>query len=186
MPTNTETISTRIDQAASVGMQPAVWAETQPDRIAIYDYTGQNRTFAELNINANRIARLLREAGLSPGDSVALLCSNRAEFCDVVLAALRTGVRCTPANWHLTVGEIAYIVKDCEARALFADARVTEAVETAAPQCPDLVLRISIGGDIAGFNPFEEALVPFDGSNISDPIPQDLNQRGERPGHLSG
>jgi len=170
MSNSPETISTRIDQAASVGMQPAIWAETQPDRIAIYDHTRQNRTFAELNINANRIARLLREAGLGPGDSVALLCSNRAEFCDVLLAALRTGMRCTPVNWHLTANEIAYIVRDCEAKTLFADARVTEAVEIAAPQCPDLVLRISIGGNIGSFNPFDEALASFDGSNISDPI----------------
>jgi long-chain acyl-CoA synthetase len=117
MPVDIETLATRIEEAAVVGMQPAVWAELQPDRIAIYDHTGQNRTFSELNANANRIARLLREAGLEAGDSVALLCTNRAEFCDVLFAALRTGLRCTPVNWHLTGEEIAYIVNDCEAKA---------------------------------------------------------------------
>ena len=43
-------------------MQPAVWAALQPDRVAIYDYTGQDRTFGELNANANRVVRLLRDA----------------------------------------------------------------------------------------------------------------------------
>ena len=106
-------------------MQPAVWAELQPDRIAVYDYTEQNRTFGELNAMANRVARLLRDAGLRKGDSVALLCSNRAEFCDVLLGALRAGIRITPVNWHLTGDEIAYIIDDCEAKALFADSVIT-------------------------------------------------------------
>ena len=67
-----EDLGRRVDAAAAVGMQPAVWAELTPDRVAIYDYTGQNRTFGELNANANRIARLLRHAGLKSGDAVAL------------------------------------------------------------------------------------------------------------------
>ena len=136
-----EALAREVDAAAAFGMQPAVWAARQPDRIAIYDYTGQDRTFGELNSQANRIARLLREAGLSKGDSVALVCTNRAEFCDVLLAALRAGLRCTPVNWHLTGDEIAYIVGDCEAKALFADVRVSEAVQAAALQCPDLRLK---------------------------------------------
>jgi len=167
---DTDALAARIEQAAAVGMQPAVWAELQPDRIAIHDYTGQDRTFGELNANANRIARLLRDAGLQAGDSVALLCTNRAEFCDVLLAALRTGLRCTPVNWHLTASEIAYIVNDCDARALFADVRVAAEAEAAASLCPALEVRISIGGPIAGFEAFEEALAPFDGSDIPDPV----------------
>jgi len=163
-------LATRVDEAAAVGMQPAVWAQLQPDRIAVYDYTGRNRTFGELNNNANRISRLLRNAGLKTGDAVALLCSNRAEFCDVLLAALRTGMRLTPVNWHLTADEIAYIVTDCEARALFADIRVAQAAATAASQCPDLALKISIGGTISGFGTFESALAELNGSDIDDPV----------------
>lgn len=169
MPTDIETLAERVSEAAALGMQPAVWAELQPDRIAVHDYTGQDRTFAQLNANANRIARLLRQAGLQSGDSVALLCTNRAEFCDVLLGVLRAGMRCTPVNWHLTGDEIAYIVQDCEARALFADVRIGPAAETAASQCPNLCLRVSIGGPIAGFDVFESTLSSLDGSNIADP-----------------
>ena len=131
MQADLDALAERIDEAARVGMQPAVWAEVQPDRVAIHDHTGQNRTFGELNANANRIVRLLREAGLAAGDSVALCCTNRAEFCDVLFGVLRAGMRCTPVNWHLTGEEIAYIVNDCEAIALFADARLVDAVEMA-------------------------------------------------------
>lgn len=152
-------------------MQSSVWADVQPDRIAIFDDTGQNRTFAELNANANRVVRVLQEAGLKPGDAVALLCSNRAEFCDVLFATLRSGMRCTPVNWHLTGDEIAYIVQDCEAKVLFADTRIRAAVEVAAPQCKSLQLKVSIGGHIDGFVSYESALLPFDGSDIPQPTP---------------
>ncbi len=164
-----EELERRVNAAAAVGMQPAVWAELQPDRIAIYDHLGQDRTFGQLNANANRIARLLRASGLGAGDSVALACSNRAEFCDVLLAVLRVGMRCTPVNWHLTGDEIAYIVKDCEAKAFFADVRIAEAAKIAEPQCPGLVLRVAIGGPIEGFRDYDEALAGFAADDIADP-----------------
>jgi long-chain acyl-CoA synthetase len=169
MPADNSDLAIRIENAAATGMQPGVWAELQPDRVAIYDYTGADRTFRALNENANRIVRLLRDAGLGRGDSVALACSNRAEFCDVLLAALRGGMRLTPVNWHLTADEIAYIVRDCEARALFADARIADTVQAAADACPGLVAKVAIGGRIPGFTPYGTALEPYEGSNIPDP-----------------
>ena len=164
-----EALAAWVNTAAESGMQPAVWAELTPNRVAIYDDTGQDRTFGELNANANRVARRLRAAGLVAGDSVALACSNRAEFCDVLFGALRVGMRLTPVNWHLTGDEIAYIVQDCEAKAFFADARIARAVEIAAAQCPNLTLKVAIGGAIDGFEPYEAAVLPLGGADIPDP-----------------
>src|SRR5580658_1812497 len=160
-----EELSRQMGDAAETGMQPALWAKLQPDRVAIYDYTGQDRSFGQLNANANRVARLLRQAGLRAGDSVALACSNRAEFCDVLFGVLRVGMRCTPVNWHLTGDEIGYVVGDCEAKAFFADARIGAAARIAAAQCPNLGLKVAIGGAIAGFDPYDASLAPLDGSD---------------------
>jgi long-chain acyl-CoA synthetase len=161
-------IGPRVTDAIETGMMHAVWAQAQPHKVAIYELNGRKRTFGELNANANRIARLLREAGLKPGDSVAMLCTNRVEFCDVLSGVMRIGMRVTPVNWHLTAEEIAYIVKDCEAKALFADVRV-EAGEAAAALCPDLVLKVAIGGDLAGFLTYDATLASFDAGDIPDP-----------------
>ncbi|HEY3796882.1 MAG TPA: AMP-binding protein [Caulobacteraceae bacterium] len=165
-----EDLAARVAKAAETGMQPSVWADLTPNRVAIYDYTGQNRTFGELNANANRVARRLRAAGLKPGDSLALACSNRAEFCDVLFGALRVGVRTTPVNWHLTGDEIAYVVQDCEAKAFFADVRIAKAAEIAEPQCPKLVLKVAIGGPIAGFVDYDTEIGPLSGADIEDPV----------------
>ena len=48
----------RLAAAAQVGMTGAVWADVQPDRVEIYDPSGRERTFGEVNANANRIARI--------------------------------------------------------------------------------------------------------------------------------
>jgi long-chain acyl-CoA synthetase len=158
-----------LEAAAQVGMTTAVWAAVHPDKVAIHDPNGRTKTFAEINAAANKLVRLFRQRGLKAGDSLALVCSNRAEFVEVLAATLRSGIRITPVNWHLTAEEIAYIIKDCEAKILVGEQRVHTVAE-AARDCPDLVLKLAVGGDLPGFENYDEALAPIDGSNIDDPV----------------
>ncbi|MDB5425790.1 MAG: acyl-CoA synthetase (AMP-forming)/AMP-acid ligase, partial [Phenylobacterium sp.] len=159
----------RLAEAAMSGMTAAVWAQVHGERTFIHNPDGSTRSYAEVNANANRIVRLLREAGLVAGDSVALLCSNRAEFVEVLSATQRGGFRITPVNWHLTADEVAYIIRDCEAKALFAEARVATAGPAAA-ECPGLLAKVAIGGEIAGFTGYAAALAGLDGGDIDDPV----------------
>ena len=165
----TQDLKARVDAAVDTGMCVAVWAQEWPERVAVTEAaTGRTRTFGELNANANRLVRLMREHGLKAGDAVAIVCSNRVEFPDVLFASLRGGFRMTPVNWHLKPEEIAYVVDNCEAKALFADTRVAGMVE-AADQCPQLRLKVSIGGDLPGFLPFE-TIDDYPGEDIADPV----------------
>ncbi len=149
-------------------MRLAHWARVQPDVIAVQSSAG-NRTFGKLNANSNRLTRALRARGLRHGDAVAIVCSNRPEFAEVVHACLRAGLRYTPVNWHLTADEVAYIVGDCQAKALFGDARFADMMEQAAALSPSAVVRLAIGGAIAGFEHYNDAIAEQDGSDISDP-----------------
>lgn len=158
-----------LKAAAQIGMAPAFWAQRQPDKPAVFEISGRTRTFGELNARANQIARLLRDQGLRPGDAVALLCPNRAEFVDVLFATQRCGLRMTPVNWHLTPDEIAYVIDNCEAKALFADAAVPGAAQAAA-QCPALSLKVAIGGPLPDFLGYERALAPYSEADIDDPV----------------
>jgi long-chain acyl-CoA synthetase len=163
-------LATAVEAANAVGMAQAVWGSLTPHRAAVYESGGRIRTYGELNANANRIARLLRAAGLKPGDAVALLSSNRVEFADVLCGALRVGLRLTPVNWHLTADEIAYVVDNCEAKALFADARIAEAAAEVAARCPNLRVKLAIAGEIEGFDAYDLALAAFDAADIADPV----------------
>jgi long-chain acyl-CoA synthetase len=156
----------RLTAAAHVGMTASIWAELKPDVVAVLDPIGQ-RTFGELNANANRIVRLLRSQGLKAGDAVALLCSNRAEFVEVLLATQRGGFRFTPVNWHLNADEVEYIINDCEAKALFAETRYPAGLSAKAPE---VRMRISIGTDAEGFMPYVSSIAAFSGDDIDDPV----------------
>jgi len=151
------------------GMTLARWAARRPDRAAITSLQG-DRTFASLNHAANRLARALRARGLGAGDAVALLCTNRPEFAETLYACQRSGLRLTPINWHLTGEEAAYIVGDCGAKALVADATVAAAALGAVTAAgPDLV-RLAAGGPIDGFESYQDALAGEPGADIDDPV----------------
>jgi len=158
--------------ALRTGMSVAHWAARQPDAPAIVTTGGPggDRTFAELNADANRLARVLRAHGLGPGDGVAAMVSNRAEFAVTYAAALRAGLRFTPVNWHLTAEEAGYIVDDCEARAFVADARFADVAAEAAGGVPAATLRLAVGGEVDGFTPFADALGSEDQADIPDPV----------------
>jgi len=149
-------------------MRLAHWAQVQPEVLAVQSQRG-DRTFGELNANSNRLARALRARGLREGDAVAIVCSNRPEFAEVVHACLRAGLRYTPVNWHLTPDEVAYIVSDCQAKALFGDTRFAELMEKAAALSPNATVRLAIGGEIPGFEAYDAAVAEQDGSDIPDP-----------------
>jgi long-chain acyl-CoA synthetase len=158
----------RLIEASHVGMTTAVWAQVKPDAISIYDSHGTH-TFGKINAKANKVARFLRAQGLKPGDPVALLCSNRAEFAEVLQGALRIGLRLTPVNWHLTAEEIAYVVNDCQAKVLFAETRYEGGLRASA-SAPRLVAKVAIGGEADGFLNYEEVLAAYDGADIEDPV----------------
>ena len=149
-------------------MVVAVHAAADPDHPAILSPSG-DRTFGELNAAANRLVRNLRAQGLSAGDSVALICSNRPEFPETYFACLRAGLRITPVNWHLTGEEMAYIIDDCEARAVVADSRFAAAASTAVAEAPRVVVRLAVGGPIEGFTAYDEAVAGQSGDDIDDP-----------------
>ena len=154
----------RLTEAASKGMTASIWAEEKPDAIAVYDPIG-TRTFRQINENANRVVRVLRAAGLKPGDAVALLCSNRAEFVEVLNATLRGGYRITPVNWHLNTDEVEYIINDCDAKALVAETRYKSSLES---QTPNVMIKLSIGDAAEGFTDYAKAIAAQDGSDITD------------------
>lgn len=142
-----------IDPIAT-GLISAEYAATKPDAPAVIAPAG-NRSFAELHGNANRLAQAMRHAGLKPGDGVALFSGNRAEFVEVLMATQRSGLRLTPINSHLTAGEAAIIIRDCDARAVLVEAHLAGNL---APLLPDTALRLSFGGRVPGFAAYDNAL----------------------------
>ena len=102
---------------------PSFHAVTRPEKVAYrMADTGESLTFAELDAASNRVAHVLRDAGLVPGDHVALLVENSLEFFEICWGAQRSGIYYTTISTHLKTAEILYILNDCGARVFFASA----------------------------------------------------------------
>ena len=155
--------------SADRGMAVAWHAARHPNAPALVSSSGTT-TYAALNERANRLARAFRRRGLCSGDAVALLCSNRPEFVDVLLATQRAGLRLTTVNWHLTGDEAGYIVADCEARAFVAEARFADAATEAARTATSAAVRLAVGGPVVGFEDVTTACADEVGDDLADPV----------------
>jgi acyl-CoA synthetase (AMP-forming)/AMP-acid ligase II len=112
--------------------------------------TGAETTFGELEAAANRYRQVLTAHGLGFGDHVALLFDSRADLFPVVWAAHLMGLYYTPVNWHLTREEAAYVVDNCDARALLVAAPLADLGRSIAAEAPRLETVFSVGGPVEG------------------------------------
>ncbi len=95
-------------------------ARNYPHKEAVV-FRDRRITYEELNAAANIVANGLTEiAGIKPGDKVALSCPNLPYFPIVYYGILKAGAVVVPLNVLLKEREIAYHLKDSNAKALFA------------------------------------------------------------------
>ena len=75
-------------------------------------FEGRSMTYRELDEAANRLAHLLADQGVGPGQSVALLLSRSAEAIVAILAVLKTGAAYLPIDPALPAARIEFMVAD--------------------------------------------------------------------------
>jgi long-chain acyl-CoA synthetase len=92
-------------------------ARRRPDRPALV-FGSARLTYGALNAWANQIAGGLAASGFGPGDHIALLCPNCPYFPAAYFGILKTGATVVPLNVLLKPREIAYHLRDSDAKAL--------------------------------------------------------------------
>ncbi|MEL6737438.1 MAG: acyl-CoA synthetase [Pseudomonadota bacterium] len=136
-----------------MSLHPIAHAATRPDHPAvIMTGSGEQMTYGEMDAASNRFAHLLRSRGLGPndwgGDAFAVLLENRLEYFVLNWGSQRVGTMLVPVSTRLTGPEIAYILKDSEARLLITSTRYAEVLATVRDELPDMeVLVIDSGGE---------------------------------------
>jgi long-chain acyl-CoA synthetase len=102
-----------------------------PEKLA-YRHKEATRTYAALLDRVDRLtAALLGGLGLGAGQHAAIIARNSIEFMEVVFAAAQAGVPLATINPKLATPELVAICDDAEARVLFADEDVVEALRDA-------------------------------------------------------
>ena len=79
-------------------------------------FKGKDISYGELDQMVLSYAVYLRKCGVKTGDKVVLSCLNSPEFVCSYLGTVRNGAIIVPINLMLTMEEIAYIVKNSEAK----------------------------------------------------------------------
>ena len=80
--------------------------------------SGERTTYGELRATADRLARSLAEAGVGPGDAVAMSLPNGPEIVAAFLAAVAAGAASAPLNQAYTAEEFHAYLDDLRPRAM--------------------------------------------------------------------
>ncbi len=100
-------------------------AKSDPDGLALADEQGRIG-WRELDERLNRATNALLALPLKTGERIGIFANNSAETVLAYLAGLHAGVSSIPINFHLTADEVAYILADAGAGALFVGPETAE------------------------------------------------------------
>lgn len=150
---------------------PGVHAKERPGHPAVIDAgSGDTVDYATLDARSNRIAQFLFDKGFRHGDTIAILMENNIRYFEIVWAALRSGLVVTPINRHFTVDEVAYIVNDCGAKALFTSTHMSKVANELADNVPNCRIRLVIDGVCDGYALMDTAMAAFPATALEEEL----------------
>src|SRR5699024_5020028 len=102
----------------NIGLSLSRNAARTPNKIA-FKYKDNVYTYKEMNEEVNRLANGLIAHDIKKGDKVALMMKNSDLFVMAFYAVMKAGAVAVPINFRLTKREVAYILDDSDACAIF-------------------------------------------------------------------
>ncbi|NUS57566.1 MAG: acyl-CoA synthetase [Streptomycetaceae bacterium] len=111
--------------------------EQYPDREAVVA-NGARRTYSELEERANRLAHHLADAGVRPGDHVAVYAYNIIEWAEAMLAIYKIRGVCINVNFRYVADELAYLLDQAKPVAMLFQRQFADRVAEVAPKVTGL------------------------------------------------
>jgi acyl-CoA synthetase (AMP-forming)/AMP-acid ligase II len=136
-------------------------ATVRPELTALTDDRGAAYTYAQLRAGTERTAGGWAGLGIGPGDVVAIVAKNSADFLLHAFALMRAGATPAFVNWRLSERELAEVLALVEPKAVAADAEFAGLVGAVWPQA---ATRVVIGG-----GPVPDGWA--DGASLAGPVP---------------
>ena len=102
---------------AQVNWAAGQWGEREA--LTFVDGSAVRRwTFAELRADVDRAAKALLQAGVGPGETVALWLNNRPEWLHILFAVAKVGGTLVPVNTRFRTSDLAYVLRHSDATTL--------------------------------------------------------------------
>lgn len=125
-----------------------VWelvSDAIPDKPALGHGTAV-RTWAEFDGRSARIAAALGAHGIGADDKVALFLYNGFEYQEAQFASFKTRSAPCNVNYRYLADELAYLLDNADAKAIFFDHTLADRVDAVRSRCPQCVLFVQVGG----------------------------------------
>ncbi|GLW64448.1 acyl-CoA synthetase [Actinomadura rubrobrunea] len=136
-------------------------AQAGPDRPALVAGSVRH-TYRELDERASRVGRHLASAGVRPGEHVAILAYNRAEWIESMFGAYKIRAVPIPVNYRYVAGELRHVLADSRSVALIGERSLLTRVQRIRGDLPDLrhvvVLEDGSDDEVPGAVEYEKAL----------------------------
>ena len=132
---------------------------------------GTSASYGEVFDRASRLASVISQAGISPGDRVLSLIENSREAIEFFVGCSIAGAVGVAVNFHSTAPEIAALVDDCKPSGIVTGAAYLERLANV-PAIADLKLRLLADSEAPDWQNYQQAVA------AADPLPvnQDFNE----------
>ena len=137
-------------------------ARRKPEKLAMLhvaqDGTERRFTFEDIRKESSRAANYFKSLGIRRGDRVMLVLKRHYQFWFSILGLHKLGAVVIPATNQLQAKDFAYRFQAANVKAILctADGETADAVDEAAKECPELAIRILVGGSREGWRDFNE------------------------------
>jgi acyl-CoA synthetase (AMP-forming)/AMP-acid ligase II len=107
-----------LDAIGTLADIPTAQARARGDAIAV-KFGDRETSFAELNVQSNRVANAMIAAEIEPGDRVAVLTKNHDAWYPLFFGTALARACLAPINSRLAAGEVGFILGDAGPKLLF-------------------------------------------------------------------
>jgi fatty-acyl-CoA synthase len=150
------------------------WADWRGDRLAVH-FEGRDISYGEMDHRVGRLANMLAgQLGVGRGDRVAHLGYNSPELLELLFACARLGAMLVPLNWRLAPPEHAWILRNCEPRAVLAEADFFTHLDGIRSEIPNTALVAHGPAPGAGWRSYQDLLraagTDAGGGGLDDPV----------------
>jgi long-chain acyl-CoA synthetase len=156
------------------------------DRVALVA-DGREFSFRQLDARSGGLAHHLVRLGVAPGDRVTLYAPNSWEWIVSYYGALKAGAIVNPINVMLTPSEVAFVTRDCGAKALIGSPeKIAPAI---AAGVADLTTIVFGDAAVSGATPFNELVagpVAFDPVAVDASATSTIGYTSGTTGHPKG
>lgn len=131
------------------------------DMVALIDcldfHHPRSYSHGQMDALSDACARGLVRRGLKPGDTVALIGVNRAEYLIAYFAIMRAGMIAVPINYKLPAETINFVLKDCAAKLAITD---IERMNLVPEGLPCVAMEGEGWDSLLDYGPFETVALP--------------------------